>query len=393
MEKQNQIIPLFDLPDSSELLTHFQNLIFQKKYAEAISFGKRKFKNGSASHTYYTGLSICYSELNKPKEALKILAKAESLFPDNADVYYYRGIIHLDLENFEESENCLLRSLELSPSNNRIERSECLNNLGVLYWNDFRREEALDFWKDAVNENPFNDKAQENLKEFSNEYGEPKTANQLFDDLYHFQNIHKKKYFELNGKADFSSLEEAEVWTEISTQKWNELIEAKFHDIESMTPAQKTELFDSINIDYSSINKGKKAKKNSKKSSAQKNISFQKGFSFLDEELLFFLPLTVPILSLSSLTEERLKKIANGAIATDEEIELFLWAYDFIKSIIESTENINTIKKKNALLQAKQIAMEILDEADADQAISMTTELFNDLFGNLSSLKLNKRLR
>ena len=253
MEKADTINPLFDLPDSSELLTHFQNLISQKKYAEAISFGKRKFKNGSASYAYYTGLSLCYSELNKPREALKTLTKAESLFPDNADIYYYLGITHLHLENYDEAEDCLLRSLELTPVNKKIERSECLNNLGVLYWNDFRREDALDCWKDAVKEYPFNDKARENIKELTNEYGEPKAANRLFDDLCRFQNIHKKKYFELNGKTEFKSIKEAEAWNEITSQKWNQLFEAKQSEIDSMTPAQKTELFNGINIDYSLI--------------------------------------------------------------------------------------------------------------------------------------------
>ena len=67
MEKEDTINPLFDLPDSSELLAQFHSLISQKKYSEAISFGKRKFKNGALSFTYYTGLSICYSEMNKPQ--------------------------------------------------------------------------------------------------------------------------------------------------------------------------------------------------------------------------------------------------------------------------------------------------------------------------------------
>jgi len=212
MEKQDAINPLFDLPDSFELLAHFQNLIFQKKYAEAISFSKRKFKNSFTSCTYYTDLSICYSQTNKPKEALKILAKAETLFPENADVYYYLGSNYFDLENYEEAEECFLKSLELSPADKRIERSECLNNLGVLYWKDFKREEALDCWKGAVKENPFNSKAQENIKDYSNEYGEPKAANRLFDDAYHFQNIQQKKYLELKAKTDFDNIGEAKQW-------------------------------------------------------------------------------------------------------------------------------------------------------------------------------------
>ena len=393
MKERDTINRLFDLPDAAELLAQFQSLIFQKKFVEAISFGKRRFKNGVPSYTYYTGLSICYSQLNKPREALKALTKAETLFPNNADIYFSLGATHFDLENYEEAEACFLRSLELSPADKRIERSECLNNLGVLYWSDFRREEALDCWEAAVKENPFNNKAQENIKKFSNEYGEPKAANQLFDDLYHFQNIHRKKYFELNAKTDFDSMEEAEEWTEITAQKWNEIMEAKLLDIGSMTPAQKTQLFKSVTIDYSMIGKAKKSKKNSKKSSSDKSKSFRKGFSFLDDELLPFLPLTVPILSLSGLEKERFEKIVNGAKATEDEEELFLWAFDFLESVLESITDIPPANKKKLLSEAKQTALEILDEYDAEEAINMTRELCHDLFGDLSSLKLNKRLR
>jgi len=396
MEKQDAINPLFDLPDSSELLAQFHNLIFQKKFAEAISFAKHKLKNCTTSYTYYTGLSICYSQTSKPKEALKILAKAVILFPENADVYYYLGSTHFDLDNYEEAEECFLKSLELSPANKKIERSECLNNLGVLYWNDLRREEALDCWNGAAKENPFNSKAQENIKEYSNDFGEPKAANRLFDDLYHFQNIHKKKYLELKAKTDFDNIGEAEQWMEFTTKKWNELMEAKLHDIDSMTPVQKTELFNSVTIDYSIIdkkNKSKQLNRNSKKSSANKSKSFRKGFSFLDQDLLLLLPLTVPILSIFGLEKDRFEDIANGSKATDEEEELFFWAFDFLEAVLESVADIPSVTKKQLIFKAKQIALEFLDEQDADEAIDMTIELCNDLFGGLSKLKLNKRLR
>ena len=396
MEKEDTINPLFDLPDSSELLAQFQSLISQKKYSEAISFGKRKFKNGALSFTYYTGLSICYSEMNKPQEALKILAKANILFPENADIYYYLGLNHFDLENYEEAEECFLKSLELSPSNMKIERSECLNNLGVLYWDDLRKEEALDCWKDAVKENQFNNKAQQNLKEFSNDYGEPKAANQLFDDLYHFQNIHRKKYFELKAKTDFDSIEEVETWTEITSMKWNEIMEAKLDEIKYMTPVQKTELYTNISIDYSTMgkkNKLNKSKKNSTKNLADKSKSFRKGFSFLEEELLVFLPFTVPILSLSGLEKERFEELVKGAEANKDEEELFLWAFDFLENILESISEDVSDKKKQLLFEAKQIALEILDEVDADDAINLTSELCQNLLGNISELKVNKRHR
>lgn len=394
MEKQDTINPLFNLPDFNELLTQFKSLILQKKYTEAISFGKRKFKHGAPLPDYYTGLAICYSETDKPKEAIKILTKAETLFPDNADVYYYLGSNHFTLENYDAAEVYFLKSLEISPPERRIERSECLNNLGVLNWKVLKREEALSYWKDAVRENPFNTKAQQNIKEFSNDYGEPKAANQLFDDLYHFQNIHKKKYFELKSKTDFDSMEEVEEWTEITSLKWNEFMEEKLHDFNLMTPIQKTELYNNITIDYSIISKKnnpKQSKKNTKKSSADKSKSFRKGFSFLTEDLLVFLPFTVPILSLSGLEKERFEEIVKGAKATDEEEELFFWAFDFLESVLGSVTNIETDEEKQLLLEAKQIALEILDENDADDAINMTRELCHNLLGDISALKLNKR--
>jgi tetratricopeptide (TPR) repeat protein len=393
MDQQDTIKPLFDLPDSFELLAQFQSLIFQKKFKEAISFGKRKFKNGAPSYTYYTGLSICYSQLNKPKEAIKVLDKAVTLYPDNSDIYYYLGQYYFDLEIDEEAEEYFLKSLELTPADKRIERSECLNNLGVLYWSNFRKDEALDCWKDAVKENPFNNKAQENLKDFSNEYGEPKASNSLFDDLYHFQNIHKKKYLELKAKSDFDSIEEMEQWTELTAKKWNEIMEVKIPELSSMTSVQKSVWFNSITIDYSMISKAKKTRKNANKSSSDKRNSFRKGFSFLDADMLVFLPLTVPILSLSGLEKERFEEIVKGSRATADEEGLFFWAFEFLETVLESATKVSVDKQKQLLYEAKQIALEILEEVAADDAINMTRELCHDFLGDLSGLKLNKRYR
>lgn len=116
-------------------------------------------------------------------------------------------------------------------------------------------------------------------------------------------------------------------------------------------------------------------------------------FSFLDEDELPFLPLTIPILSLSGIGKERFENIVNGSKATDVEKDLFFWAFDFLETILECVAADSSITKEQLILDAKQIALEILDEQDANEAINMTRELCNDLIGDSSRLKLNKRLR
>lgn len=389
MKKQNTIKPLFDLPDSEELFAHFNSLILQKKYADALNFGKSKKTDFASTYNFYIGLAICYSGIEKPKEALKTLIEAAAIFPNNSDIYYYLGSAYFDVKNYEDSEKCFLRSLELFPESKKIERSECLNNLGILYWNDLRREEAVNSWKASVKENPFNNKALENIKEFVNEYGEPKASNQLFDDLYHFQNIHKKKYFELTAKNKFDSIEETEDWFEIVTKKWHDTVETILPEIGSMTSSQRTTLYESVTIDYSTIGKKLKSKKKSPKETSK---SFRKGFSFVDEVLLQFIPLTIPILTIYGLEKERFEEIAGGAKATEDEEDLFFWAFDFLELILEASTDVSAAEKKSLLLEAEQIALEYLDEDDAEDAIRLTRELCHDLFRDLASIKLNKDL-
>lgn len=65
--------------------------------------------------TPYLNIGITLYNANKPKEAQEFFTKAVTLFPQQGDAYYYRGLTHLQLGNNDAAKVDLTKFLELSP--------------------------------------------------------------------------------------------------------------------------------------------------------------------------------------------------------------------------------------------------------------------------------------
>ena len=66
--------------------------------------------------TPYLNIGITLYNANKAKEAQAYFDKAISLFPNEGDGYYYRGLTHLQLGNNDAAKADMTRFLELSPN-------------------------------------------------------------------------------------------------------------------------------------------------------------------------------------------------------------------------------------------------------------------------------------
>ena len=77
-----------------------------------------------------------------------------------------------------------------------------------------------------------------------------RVSTDLFHDLYNFQKIQSSIYFHLHGTKTFASAKEAEQILELIRKAWNKHIAPRGKEIDAMTTAEKTELFQMIKIDF-----------------------------------------------------------------------------------------------------------------------------------------------
>ncbi len=95
--------------------------------------------------------------------------------------------------------------------------------------------------------------AVKNIEQFTNPYGEPSAPSGLFDDLYHFQNLHTKRYLDAHKKDQFDTQKEAIAVLEAITTAWNDHIAPLGDKVDRMSPAEKSVLFSSTAVSFDAV--------------------------------------------------------------------------------------------------------------------------------------------
>ncbi len=226
------------------------NLMQKQRYRQAIPHAKKLLQNHPRSVIPYILLSTCQSQIGKPSEALKVLKKGEVLFSDDFDVLYHMAETYVELGEYEKAEPHYRKSLELTPPDKHEERSECCVGLGVALWEQQKEDEALSMWRLALQYNPNNHTAKENLEHLANAYREPATVSNVMEDLHHFRRIHQERYLRSVGRQEFETLKEAERVLGAIMNAWNQHIAPRGKEVDMMTPAEKTELFKSVEFEF-----------------------------------------------------------------------------------------------------------------------------------------------
>ncbi|MFA3782762.1 tetratricopeptide repeat protein [Melioribacteraceae bacterium 4301-Me] len=370
-----------------------------KKVTKQLGDGKYKavIKETTAARTvypnnffFYTIEAIACSMLGQSQKALDLLKVAEKKFPDSYEVHFQLAKVYDEMEEFDKAEESYKKSYELTPKEYSDARSDCLNDLGSLYWKIGYKQEAIDNWKLALQEYPQNKNAKNNLKRCINVYGEPKAVSEAMDDISHFYDIQMRKYFAVKNISEFSSLEEANKFMLLIKNAWNNTIVQEKEKLETYTPEEKTKWFESIEIDFDAIelkseNKEKKAgiaskpkkKKRGKLSAAQKEqIEFERKFYFLPEDGLTFAILASPFLLHAGLKFDRLDEILREGTEDEEEQELLIWAADIGHFLFESFGAEDDDIAKDFLSEALEIATEIIDEEDALESLEIIIDTF-----------------
>jgi tetratricopeptide (TPR) repeat protein len=252
---KNNIHELYPLLQKAEtdILAQLDLLLIGGNYKKVIEETEKAIIKYPGNSFFYIMKSIAHSQIGQKDEALKTLKQAEEKFPPDYEILFQLAKIYEDLRDYPNAEKYYRKSYDLTPKKFKDARSDCLNDLGALNWGFNFRDVALVYWRLAIKEYPKNIKAKENLKNCSNKYGEPASPNKLFDDIYHFQKIQTRKYFEVKDKIEFSSPDEVNQVIGIINDTWNNKIAPEKDKLDTLSVDEINKLFESFDLNFSNL--------------------------------------------------------------------------------------------------------------------------------------------
>jgi ribosomal protein S12 methylthiotransferase accessory factor len=104
----------------------------------------------------YTG--VCLKELERYREAIEVLKKAEQLDQERTDIYNLMGFCHFKLKEHEKAIECFQKVLALNPGSG-IDYANIASN----YRDMGKVDEAVQYYRLALELDPELDFARENL--------------------------------------------------------------------------------------------------------------------------------------------------------------------------------------------------------------------------------------
>lgn len=256
----NKLSPKIGI-EEFKLLNRLDKMLLDGSFEEIIEEAEKAIVKYPNNSFFYMIKSLAHSEINQMEEALKILKKAEKKFPSDYEVFFQLAKIYEEFSDFDNAEKYYLKSYELTPIEYNEERSDCLNDLGALFWRLKLRSTAIEYWQLAVNEYSGNIKAVENLKNCLNKYGKPSFVSELFDDMFQFQEIQTGKYLKAMNKNEFSSRKEIEKVFSIISGAWNKFIAPEKNKLDTYSVEEINKWFESFELDFSTVKKKVRKKK------------------------------------------------------------------------------------------------------------------------------------
>jgi tetratricopeptide (TPR) repeat protein len=214
-------------------------LCIDKKYDEAKKVLTEVLKVSSKDPEIMTMMAEIFIGENKLSEAKGWLDKIFALFPDYPQALYNLGVIYQSKRQWNKAITAYKRAIRNFPKDSKEEKADAYQNLGSALWEERRREEALEAWKTCLKYNPKQKYAKRNLKEFTNEYGLPRSpVASAMDDLQAF--IHMK----MEEISDFNNPGEADIIIKKIMNAWNDKIASKYaRKLDKMNVNEKIRLF------------------------------------------------------------------------------------------------------------------------------------------------------
>lgn len=123
-----------------------QALLRLNKPQEALAIFQQLVEEDPSSGRALLGLGIAQISLGRYEEALKSLNAAERVLPDNALVYYYQGMVHHQLQAFNQTPALFSRAMALSPDLTPSARYYT----GIAYYQRGLLEDAQREFREAI---------------------------------------------------------------------------------------------------------------------------------------------------------------------------------------------------------------------------------------------------
>lgn len=240
-------------PSEEDLkIEQIERLLESGRFGEAESLARGE----SAQHPEEPGFpflrAIAFWKMGKHRKAAKVLARTIAQFPEDWELHFALGNVLNDEEDLVGAEAAYREALK-NPDIPTVERGDVLCALADVLWGMHHREDALDHWKKALECDPRNEEAKEALADCTNEYGEPKSSSSDFDDMYHFMNIHKERYFRLVEREEFETKDEMELVLGLIMNGWNAHVTPFSRELDTMTTEAKSQLFRRVTLDFSPV--------------------------------------------------------------------------------------------------------------------------------------------
>lgn len=227
------------------------DLLATKNFKKAAELAHECVREYPADVEYRLMEGAALTNAKKYRMACKAMERAVKQFPDSWQCFSILGGAYGFLHDLQKTEEAYRRALASASGASKAERADICCNLADVLWARSDRDSALALWREALVIDPSNTEAKQCLEECTNEYNEPTPPSEVFNDLYHFQRIHTERYLADKGKMEFESKREAERVIGAIFQVWNDRLAPQSKELDVMTPAEKTELFQSISVDFS----------------------------------------------------------------------------------------------------------------------------------------------
>jgi tetratricopeptide (TPR) repeat protein len=198
-------------------------------------------------------LGVALMNAEKYDKARRVLERAVAQFPNQWKLQMILGHVHIHQRDIPHAEEAYRKALHHVHDASSAEIAELHCSLADTLWVQHHRDEAVAEWKEALRTDPACTEAQESLNNYLNDYGEPRAPNPMFDDLYHFKNIHTERYLRLVGRKTLVSKEEAKAVLGVIMAGWNEFVSPQSREMDNWTAKQRSEFFSAITLDFTDI--------------------------------------------------------------------------------------------------------------------------------------------
>lgn len=226
--------------------------VLKKRYNDAKAALNEFLKDEPDNIDAMNLMANIYFTENNANEAIKWIKKVTLIDPDYAPALYTRGAIECQKHQWEKAVKTFERAIKNYFNGSNEEIADAYQMLGVALWETRRKAEALEAWKTCLKYNPNQIYAKKNLKNFTNEYGMPRSITSEMDDLFAFMEIKSKEYLNLKHKEMFDDMEEINKVSKKIQAAWNTQI-APSRKFDTMNTKEKIELFKKTKISWDEI--------------------------------------------------------------------------------------------------------------------------------------------